>query len=387
VKKIFLIIWADPKFYQTLVFLSQKFSKNKFKVYIVCRNLTNFKDVIKKVNFGKNVKLLKSPNFLNAKFNLLNYIIFNFFIVIHIILKNPKNVIYFNKKALFNIFFAKIFKKKIKFIYHNFDFALLSSAKNFSERLLVRIEFFCSKKCNYLIFPSKERSILFKKDSKNSFSKYYYFMNCFPKKFNINNSLKFKKFLMLNKLQTKKIICHLGSIGPDHFLEEIIDSFKFVNDKFILIIAGSSINRFADHLKRKIEINNLKEKIYIFEDISNNYWYEILQKSDLGLCFYKQNSLSHRYMAGTSQKFNNYLFFNLPMIVNNNSDFKRFKKDFDIFEMVDANYPKKIAQKIQKLFSQKFRYKKIKRNMNKTFDKTLNFDKQFINSYEKFIKN
>ena len=112
-KKIFLIIWADPKFYQTLIFLSQKFSKNKFDVYIICRNLTNLKDVIKKVNFGKNVKLLKSPNFLNAKFNLLNYIIFNFFIVIHIILKNPKNVIYFNKKALFNIFFAKIFKKKI----------------------------------------------------------------------------------------------------------------------------------------------------------------------------------------------------------------------------------------------------------------------------------
>ena len=55
--------------------------------------------------------------------------------------------------------------------------------------------------------------------------------------------------------------------------------------------------------------------------------------------------------------------------------------------MVDANYPKKIAQKIQKIFSQKFRYKRIKRNMNKAFDKTLNFDKQFINSYEKFIKN
>jgi len=384
-KKIFLIIWADPKFYQTLIFLSQKFSKNKFKVYIVCRNLKNFKDVIKEVNFGKNVKLLKSPNFLNTKFNLLNYIIFNFFIVIHLILKNPKNVIYFNKKALLNILFAKIFKKKTKFIYHNFDFDLLNSAKNFSERLLIRIEFFCSKKCNYLIFPSKERSILFKKDSKNSFSKYYYFMNCFPKKFIINNSTKFQKFLILNKLQTKKIICHLGSIGPNHFLEEIIDSFKFINDKFILVIGGSSINRFADHLKKKIEINNLKEKIYIIEDISNNYWFEILRKSQLGLCFYKQMSLSHRYMAGTSQKFNNYLFFNLPMIVNNNSDFKRFKKDFDIFEMVHPKYPKKIAQKIKKLFDNKVRYKKIKNNMKKVFDKKLNFETQFEKSYKRIL--
>ena len=384
-KKIFLIIWADPKFYQTLIFLSQKFSKNKFEVYIICRNLSNFKDVIKKVNFGKNVSLLKSPNFLNSKFNFLNYVIFNFYIIIHLILKNPKNVIYFNKKALLNILFARIFKKKTKFIYHNFDFDLLSSAKNLGERLLIKLEFYCSKKCNYLIFPSKERSKLFKKHSKNIFSKYYYFMNCFPKKFIINNSIKFKKFLISNKLQSKKIICHLGSIGPNHFLEEIIESFKFINDKFILVIAGSSINRFGDYLKKKIEINNLKKKIYILEDVSNNYWFEIVRKSHLGLCFYKQTSLSHKYMAGTSQKFNNYLFFNLPMIVNNNFDFNRFKKEYDIFEVVDAKDPKKIAQKIYKLFSQKFRYKKIKKNMNKAFDKNLNFDKQFVNTYKKFI--
>jgi len=384
-KKIFLIIWADPKFYQTLIFLSQKFSKNKFEVYIICRNLSNFKDVIKKVNFGKNVRLLKSPNFLNSKFNFLNYVIFNFYIIIHLILKNPKNVIYFNKKALLNILFARIFKKKTKFIYHNFDFDLLSSAKSLGERLLIRLEFYCSKKCNYLIFPSKERSKLFKKHSKNIYSKYYYFMNCFPKKFIIKNSIKFKKFLISNKLQTKKIICHLGSIGPNHFLEEIIESFKFINDKFVLVIAGSSINHFGDYLKKKIEIYNLNKKIYIIEDVSNNYWFEILQRSNLGLCFYKQTSLSHKYMAGTSQKFNNYLLFNLPMIVNDNFDFNRFRKNYDIFEMADAKYPKKIAQKIDKLFYKKARYKKIKKNMKKVFDKELNFETQFDRSYKHIL--
>ena len=143
-KKIFLIIWGDPKFYQTLIFLCQKLSRDKLKVYILCRNLGNFKDVIKKVNFGKNVKILNTPNFINYKFNKINYLIFNFFIIFHLILKNPKNVIYFNKKALFNLLFAKIIKNKINYIYHNFDFDLLTSA--------------------------------------NNFSKYYSFMNCFPKK-------------------------------------------------------------------------------------------------------------------------------------------------------------------------------------------------------------
>jgi len=212
-------------------------------------------------------------------------------------------------------------------------------------------------------------------------------MNCFPKKIIKIKSQQFKKFIKINQLQTKNIICHLGSIGPNHFLEEIVDSFKFINNKYILVIAGTSINSYVEKLKKKIKKNNLDKKIYIFKDISNSYWFEILQKSKLGLCFYKQSSLSHKNMAGTSQKFNNYLFFNIPMIVNENLDFQRFKKTYDIFEMVDPKKPKKIAQKILKIFSQKIRYQKIKKNMNKAFDKNLNFDKQFINSYKKFILN
>ena len=387
-KKIFIIIWADPKFYQTLVSLSQKLSRNKFKVFIISRNLDYDMDIIKKVNFGKNVELLKSPNFINFKLNKLNYLIFNFFIVINLILKKPKNVIYFNRKALFNILIAKLFfKQKTKYIYHNFDFDSVRDIKKLNDKILIKLEFFCSKMCNYLIFPSKERSRLFKNFSKNYSSKYYSMMNCFPKKLITTRSQKFKKFIKKNQLQTKNVICHLGSIGPNHFLEEIVDSFKFINNDYILVLAGTSINGYVELLKEKIKINNLDKKIYILEDISNSYWFEILKKSKLGLCFYKQSSLSHRHMAGTSQKFNNYLFFNLPMIVNNNLDFKKFKKDYDIFEIVDPKKPKKIAQKIHKLFSQKFRYQKIKTNMNKAFDKDLNFDKQFKNSYKKFILN
>lgn len=383
-KKIFLIIWGDPKFYQTLIFLSQKLSNDKFKVYIVCRNLTNFKDVIQKVNFGKNVKLLKSPNFINYKFNFINYLIFNFFIIIQLIFKNPNRVIYFNKKALFNVLISKIIKKKTKFIYHNFDFDLIKGTNKLNEKILIKLEFFSSKICDHLVFPSKQRSKLFKKFSNNNFSKYYSFMNCFPKKFKINNSKQFKKFLIKNKLQSKNIVCHLGSIGPNHFLIKIIESFKYIDKKLILVIGGSSIDNFEEKLRKKIKANNLDKKIYIFEDISNDYWFEILKNSHLGLCFYKQSSLSHRYMAGTSQKFNNYLFFNLPMIVNDNLDFQRFKKNHDIFEMVNPNNPRRIAQKINNLFSKKNRYKKIKSNMKKVFVKNLNFETQYEESY-KFI--
>ena len=109
----------------------------------------------------------------------------------------------------------------------------------------------------------------------------------------------------------------------------------------MLIIAGNSINDYASFLRKKILLNKLSDKIFVIEDVSNNYWYEILKNSKLGLCFYNQINLSHKFMAGTSQKFNNYLFFNIPMLVNSNLDFKKFKKNYDIFDIVKNKNPKR----------------------------------------------
>ena len=96
-KKIFLIIWGDPKFYQTLIFLSKKFTKQNLEVFILCKNINKKSDIVKNIHFGKNVKLLKSPIFFSRKFNWINYIIFNFYILFQLLFKNPNYLIYFNK--------------------------------------------------------------------------------------------------------------------------------------------------------------------------------------------------------------------------------------------------------------------------------------------------
>ena len=71
---------------------------------------------------------------------------------------------------------------------------------------------------------------------------------------------------------------------------------------------------------------------------------------------YKDISISHRHMAGTSNKFNNYLSSNLPMLVNNNKDFRLFKKSYDIYEMTNPKSPKKIAISIEKLLKNRKKY-------------------------------
>ena len=385
-KIIFFVLWGNPKFYQTLIFLAQSFSKKGFKVYILSRNTTKEKDIIKNVSFGKNSKLINCPKFFSGYHNQLDYIFFIFFVLIKYLSKKPKNIIFFNKKALFISILLNLFKsKKIKFIYHNFDFELIQGNQSLKETLLIKLEFFSSKNCDYLIFPSNQRSRLFKLKSRNTNSKIYSFMNCFPIKNKIRNSSNRKKFLFKSQLKKKKIICHLGSIGPDHYLEEIIKSFKNLKDNIILIIGGSPIGNYSKILKKLILKNKLNHKVFIFENISNQFWFEILKNSILGLCFYKQSVLSHKYMAGTSQKFNNYLLFKIPMLVNKNSDFGNFKKKFDIFDMVNPKKPKNISNGITKLLSNKSRYLIIKKNMKASFEEELNFENQFSKSYYKFL--
>ena len=384
--KIFFVIWGDPKFYQTLIFLCNKLSSHGHKILIISKKNEKKNDFIKDVNFRKNIKILNIP-FIDFKlFNIFNFTIFFFTTLIYFLFNKPGKVIFFNKKALMTTLILKFFKNNdTKFIYHNFDFDIIKNIQNFKERILVKLEFYLTKNCEYLVFPSKSRALIFKKNSKNYSSKYFSFMNCFPKNFKIKNSKKFDDFINSNNLISKKIVCHLGSIGPDHYIENIISSFLYVKSNIILIIAGNPILNFSKKLQQNIKKKKLEKRIFILENVSNKYWNGILKNSSLGLCFYKPSNLSHKFMAGTSQKFNNYLVSNIPMIVNNNKDFRRFKRKFDIFETTNPNRPENIALCINNIFKKKKRYYTIKKNMKNAFKKKLNFDHEFDQSYYKFF--
>ena len=383
--KTFFIIWADPKFYQTLIFLSKKINTKNNKVIIISRNTKNTEDIIKKVNFGRNVEILNNPLLINNSLNLINYICFMLYVFFNFIKHNPSSVIFFNKKALFTAYLIKFIKRNTTFIYHNFDYDLKKNIKNIKVKTLIFLENYISKFCDILVFPSFERGKIFKNVTQNFSSKIYTFMNCFPKNFKVKKRHDFKKFLKIKNLNNKKIICHLGSIGPHHHIENIIESFKYVKKNIILIIAGKSNGNFSKYLQKKIIRNKAENNIFILEDVSNNYWFDILHNSNLGLCFYENINLSHKYMAGTSQKFNNYLCFNIPMIVNDNFDFKKFNKNRNIYEMINPKNTKRLANKINYILKNNSRTMKIKKNMKKVFNNELNFERQYDLSYGKFL--
>ena len=60
-KRIFFILWGNPKFYQTLIFLAENLSNKGFEVFILSRNTRSQKDIIRKVNFGRKTMIIQLP--------------------------------------------------------------------------------------------------------------------------------------------------------------------------------------------------------------------------------------------------------------------------------------------------------------------------------------
>ena len=69
-------------------------------------------------------------------------------------------------------------------------------------------------------------------------------------------------------------------------------------------------------------------------------------------------------MAGTSQKFNNYLLFKKPMLVNENKDFNNFKKKFDIFNICSSK-PIKITEILKTINKLQIKTKVTKKPLHK----------------------
>ena len=387
-KKIFLVLFDKPEVYQTIVFLSKHLDENGFEVFLFKNDYSEQKKNFSiNYDFGKKCKIfnatLKFKNFFF--FTIINLIYFSFFCLFKYLTLKPKHVIFFNSKALYCQSLLNLFRNKDdRFIYHNFDFDIPKNSKSFKEKILIKIEFFQSTFSDFYVFPNKERSKIFQKYIKKKNNFFFQFMNCFPRKFKFKNSellmSKYKK-----KFLNKKLVCHLGSIGPSHNIVQIVLASKYTDESCVIIIGGISVKNYSEYLKKIIKKNKLSKKVIIFENIKSELWYEILSYSKIGLCFYETSNLSHKYMAGTSQKFNNYLMCNKPMLVSNNNDFKKFKKKYDIFELTNSNDPVSIANSINNLFKNNKRYHQIQKNMNVTYNKKLNFEYQFLTSYKKIL--
>lgn len=362
--RVSLIIWSDPSLYINLIFIAQKLLKQNHKVRIFYRNNNNSDQNLKYFKFLNKADLVKLGSSNSRYFNKISFFFFLVKVLIHNFKKKTDLAIGFNFHGYLTSYLINFFFKNTKIINYNFDYNYLDNS--FSEKIQTFILKKIIKKAIVSITPSSSRSILYKK-------KYYLkkkpidIYNTFPKDFLKKKNIKDRKI---------KTIIRLGSYNESHNLKNLILSTAYLPDKFKFILAGVSYNNYYEKLRIIIKKKNLK-KVTLLKDVNYSKWFRILKKGDLGIAFYDPVNTSHKNMAGTSQKFNNYLQAGIPCLVNKNQDFVKFNKNYNVLYIQNNNSPKQIAKKIIKIFKEKKIYRKKVKNLKKLFFENLNFENQY----------
>lgn len=364
-KKILLSIWSDPCMYINLLFLINFFLKKKYEIILICKKIDRKKDFLYFINKNKLIKIIEIKS--EGKIGYLYF----FKKKISIIRSFKPDILFsFNFISLFFSFFVK--KKKINWIYYNFDFNVSSkfNFNNFIEKIII-------KKVDSIFLPSSSRVNFYKrifKVNKNIYS----INNTFSKYFKIKKNKKINKY----NLFKKKYLVRIGSFYNYHYLEELIFSTNYWCNNYKLVIAGKSYGGYFEKLKKFIKKNKIKNVILI-KNVSYELWFSLLKNAFAGFALYEPINVSHRFMGGTSQKLNNYIYANIPSIISKSYDNKKFNEKFKTSLLVSGNY-KDIAKKTNFLIKNRIVYKKLKNNNNIAFLKEFNFEKQ-LNKVLKYI--
>ena len=93
-------------------FFSTTLLKKNYKVYILAKKPKDNQNTIEKINFGRNTKIFYAPEAPFLLPNFLNFFIFIFFCLFKCFSIKPKNIIFFNKFALFCLPLIRFFKKR-----------------------------------------------------------------------------------------------------------------------------------------------------------------------------------------------------------------------------------------------------------------------------------
>lgn len=367
-KKIVISIWADPSNYINLLFIINLFLKSSFQVLLICQNIEKKNDFNYFVKNNKNLKIFEINK--NGKIGYLNFFLIKFNVIRKF---KPQLLISVNFISLFFSFF--FIKKKIKWIYYNFDFNLSKNfhLNNYLEKKIISF-------VDLVLVPSRSRLKIYKKKFLRT-QNIYPLYNCFSKNFRIKKS---NLNAIDKRLKNKNYLIRLGSFYHHHYLKEIALSTKFWKKNIFLVMAGKSYNGYFEELY-KFKIKNKLNKLILLENISYLRWFTLLKHAIAGFALYEPINTSHEMMGGTSQKLNNYIFSGVPSFVSKNKDFQKFNKKYCTSIEVN-NSVKDISKKVNLLLKSKKLTKKLEKKNKEAFKSEFNFEKQIKSLKNLLIK-
>ena len=167
--------------------------------------------------------------------------------------------------------------------------------------------------CDDILMPEKNRITYFKK-------KYPHIpepllLENFPRERDLPTQKfdLFRSIYPIRKNQT--IILYIGSITPQRYVEELIESMMICSNQFALVILGSTFKGYENILQKKIRQMNLTNKIFLHPPVPHSDILRYMASCDIGIALYRNDNINNYYCA--SNKLYEYIALNKSVLTNN----------------------------------------------------------------------
>lgn len=157
----------------------------------------------------------------------------------------------------------------------------------------------------------------------------------------------------------RKILIMQGAgINPERGYEEAVLSMKFLNEDFLLVIAGSGT--ILEELKNLVSENNLSSKVSFIPKLPFETLPYLTSQASLGLSLDKPNSMN--YVFSLPNKIFDYIHAGLPVITSSVPEVRKIVEEYKVGVCIDNITPENIADAIKEIFEDEDRLKEFRRN-------------------------
>lgn len=322
VRKLSVVIYANPDYYPPLINAINLLSKN-FDLVVICRNQD-----LPQVAYPENVKLYRLGKRITSRekenqggiLKIVEYAVFTMRAIFYTRFYKCRLIYACDMHGFVAGFFANCFARRSFLVYQNFD---LCGWKEKGLRHIVKyLEIRLAHKADKIIFSDINRARYFKKEAKlNELPGVV--MNA-PRQIDNLPPDKLKEILRLKGFNgnARIVLCQGERMDRERSILEVIKSMPFWPKDSILVLKGNIDENFWEECLKEAGPLNLTARIIRLPYGPYPSIFSYTVGASLGLALYNSQELNRIFNAGASNKIFEYMAMGIPVVTNDSVYFR-----------------------------------------------------------------